>query len=118
VVCDIPLESFSKNYNFGSDVTSIRDLHTKLWSSQVVKVSISRISGLPLGGPGTTCHLGVGPVVRHRVYYKGEGGGFRQVRVVMSLVSPCLPMVRPGPKVFKLRINQLVVWFVQVRVNN
>ncbi len=24
----------------------------------------------------------------HRVYYKGEGGGFPQVRAVMSLVCP------------------------------
>jgi len=23
--------------------------------------------------------LGVGPVVRHREYYKGEGGGFPQI---------------------------------------
>jgi hypothetical protein len=29
----------------------------------------------------TKWHLGVGPIVRHRIYYKGEGGGgFPQVR--------------------------------------
>jgi len=56
------------------------------------------ISGLPLGSPGTKCHLDVGLVERHRVYYKGEGGGFPQVRAVVSLVSPSLIVVRPSTK--------------------
>jgi hypothetical protein len=42
--------------------------------------------------------LDVGLVEKHTVYYKGEGGGFPQVRVVMSLVSPSLFMVRPSTK--------------------
>ncbi len=50
-----------------------------------------RISGLPLGSLGTKCHLDVGLMKRHKVYYKGEGGGFPQVRVVVSLVSLSLP---------------------------
>ncbi len=41
---------------------------------------------------GTKCHLDVGLVKRHKVYYKGEGGGFPQVRAVVSLVSPNLPV--------------------------
>jgi hypothetical protein len=40
----------------------------------------------------------VGLVERHRVYYKGEGGGFPRVRAVVSLVSPNLPMVRSSTK--------------------
>jgi hypothetical protein len=39
----------------------------------------------------TKWHLGASPIVKHKVYYKGEGGGFPQVRVVVSLMSPCLP---------------------------
>jgi hypothetical protein len=38
---------------------------------------------------GEKSHLDVGFVASHRVYYKGEGGGFPQVRAVMSLVCPC-----------------------------
>jgi hypothetical protein len=45
------------------------------------------ISGLPLGSLETKWHLGVGPVARHKVYYKGEGGGFPQVQAVVKLVS-------------------------------
>jgi hypothetical protein len=36
--------------------------------------------------------LDVGLVERHKVYYKGEGGGFSQIRAVVSLVSPSLPV--------------------------
>jgi len=75
------------------------------------------ISRLPLGSPGTKRHLSASPMARHRVYCKGECGGFPQVRAVMSLVNLCLPVTRPCTKVFKPCINQLVVWFVQVRVS-
>jgi hypothetical protein len=37
------------------------------------------ISGLPFGSPKTKSHLDVGPVGRHKAYYKGEGGSFPQV---------------------------------------
>jgi hypothetical protein len=56
------------------------------------------ISRLPLEGPGTKNHLDAGPMASHRVYYKGEGGSFPQVRVVMSLVSLSLPVVHPNTK--------------------
>jgi len=42
---------------------------------KVEKILI-RISRLSLGSPGTKCHLDVSLVEMHRVYYKGEGGGF------------------------------------------
>jgi hypothetical protein len=56
------------------------------------------ISRLPLGSPETKCHLGAGPVARHKIYYKGEGGGFPQVQVVVNLVSSSLLVVRPNTK--------------------
>jgi hypothetical protein len=52
-----------------------------------------------------------------KVYYKGEGCGFPQVRAVVSLVNLWLHVVHPCTKVLQLCINQLVVWFVQVCVN-
>jgi hypothetical protein len=73
-------------------------MHTKLWGSKVAGVLILVISRLPLENPRTKSHLDVGLVERHRVYYKGEGGGFPQVRAVVSLVSPNLPMARPSTK--------------------
>ncbi len=57
---------------------------------------------------GEKSHLDVGHVERCRVYYKGEGGGFPQVRAVVSLVCPCCPWLVQAPKVFQLRTNHLV----------
>jgi hypothetical protein len=45
---------------------------------------------LPLRSPGTKWHLGAGPMAMHIEYYKGEGGGFLQVRIVVNLVNLCL----------------------------
>jgi hypothetical protein len=61
------------------------------------------------GTPKKKCHLDVALVERHRVYYKGEGGGFLQVRAVVSLVSPsCLWFVLAS-KVLQLCTNHLVL---------
>jgi hypothetical protein len=42
--------------------------------------------------------FGCRPVAKHRKYYKGEGGGFPQVRNMVSIVSLCLPVARPCTK--------------------
>ncbi len=70
----------------------------KLWARKGAGVPIVRISRLPLGSPRTKCHLDVGVVERHKVYYKGEGGGFPQVWVVVSFVSSSLSVVHPNTK--------------------
>jgi hypothetical protein len=82
----------NEGYNFASYLISIGGLHTKLWDSKVTRVPTLAISGLP------KCHLDVGLVERHKVYYKGEGGGFPQVRAVVSLMNLSLPMARLNTK--------------------
>jgi len=42
--------------------------------------------------------FGCGFMERHKVYYKGEGGGFPQIRAVVSFVRLSLPMARPSTK--------------------
>ncbi len=76
----------------------VRGLHTKLWGPKVMGVSILGISGLPFESLGTKCHLDMGLIERHIIYFKGEGGGFPQVRAVVNLVSPSLPVVRLNTK--------------------
>ncbi len=66
-------------YNFALDLISIEGLHTKLWAPKVARVPTLGISGLPLESPKTKWHLGAGLVAMHKIYYKGEGGGFLQV---------------------------------------
>ncbi len=56
------------------------------------------ISGLPLGSPGTKCHLDVAFVERHRVYYKGEGGGFPPSSSRGESCESELFMARPSTK--------------------
>jgi len=89
---------FNKGYYFTLDLISIGGLHTKVWPSKVTRVPTLGISRLPFESPRTKCHLDVGLVERHKVYYKGEGGGFPQVRDVVSLVSPSLPLVHSSTK--------------------
>ncbi len=56
------------------------------------------ILGLPFGSPGTKCHLDVGLMERHIMYYKGEGGSFPQVRAMVSLVNLSLLVACPSTK--------------------
>jgi len=91
-------KALDEGYNFVLDLISIEALHTKLWAPKVAKVISLGISRLPFGSPKTKCHLDVGIVERHKVYYKGEGGGFPQVQAVVSLVSSSLPMALPSTK--------------------
>jgi hypothetical protein len=100
-------KALDKSYNFALDRTSIWGLLAKLWGSKVTGIPASAISGVP----GEKNHLDVGPVERCRVYYKGEGGGFPQVRAMVSLVCSCCPWFVLAPKVFQLCTNHLV-WVV------
>jgi hypothetical protein len=96
-------KTLNNSYNFTLNLTSIGGLHTKLWASKVARVPISRISGLPLSGsPRTKWHLDAGPVAMHIVYYKKEGGGFPQIKAVVSLMSLCLPVVRSCTKIIPI----------------
>jgi len=72
-------KALDKGYNFALDLYWIEDMHTKLSTPKVVGVPNVGILGFRLGSPMTKWHLGAGPMARHRVYYKGEGGGFPQV---------------------------------------
>jgi hypothetical protein len=91
-------KDLDKRYNFALDLTSIGGLHAKLWVPKVEGIQDVGILGLPLGSPKTKCHLDVGFVERHKVYYKGEGGGFSQVWAVVNLVSLSLPVVHLSTK--------------------
>jgi len=98
VACDVLLEALDEGYNFALALISIKGLHTKLWGPEAAGVFTLGISGLPFGNLKTKCHLDVSLVERHKVYYKGEGGGFPQVWAMVSLVSPNLPVACPNTK--------------------
>jgi hypothetical protein len=107
--CDIPLESSQWGLQLYLDLIAIGGLHTKLWAPTVARIPIVGISGFPLGSFKAKNHLDVALVERRKVYYKGEGGGFPQVRAMVSLVSlNCLWFIL-APKVFQLSINHFVL---------
>jgi hypothetical protein len=72
-------KALNEGYNFAIDCIAIGGLHKKLCTLKVIGVPPDAISGLPLGSPRTKSHLDVALVEMHRIYYKGEGGGFPQV---------------------------------------
>jgi hypothetical protein len=111
-------KNLSKGYNFALDLISIGSLHSQLWASKITGIPILRILRFSPWNLRTEWYLGADPMAKHKIYYKGEVGGFPQVRAMVSLVSLCLPMACPCTKVLKLYINQLVILFVQVRVSN
>jgi hypothetical protein len=113
----IPLQSSRQGLQLCLDRISIKGLQRKLWAFKVAGALGLGISRLPFGSPETKSHLDVAPVEKHRVYYKGEGSGFPQVRAMVSLVSPNCPWLVLVPKVLKLCINHLVLVFCRsVRV--
>ncbi len=67
----------------------------------MVAVQIGTVSGLFLGSPEIKSHLDVGAVERHKEYYMGEGGGFPQVRAVVSFVSPESPVASSNTTVLQ-----------------
>jgi hypothetical protein len=68
--------------------------------------------------PGTKSHLDVGATRRHTKYYMGEGGGFPRVRIVVSLVSPELPVACLSTKgALESGLTNLLVGLMQVRVS-
>jgi hypothetical protein len=112
-------KALNEKYNFALDLISIEGLKRKLWAFKVAGVPSWGILGLPLGNPRTKCHLDAALVERHKIYYKGEVGGFPQVQAVVSLVSPSCPWLVLAPKVLQLCTNHLVlvlcmcVWVVE-----
>jgi hypothetical protein len=104
-------KALNKSYNFASDLISIRGLNTKLWGPKVARVPTLGILGLSFGSPKTKCHLDVGLVERHRVYYRGKVVTAPKSGLWWVLWIWICPWFILAPKVLQLCTHQLVVWF-------
>jgi hypothetical protein len=105
-------KALDESYNFASDRIAIGALHKKLCALKVPGVPVGGISGVPRGSPagvpGEKSHLDVGPVERHKVYYKGEGGDFpKSGPWWIKWVQGC-PWLFLAPKVLQLCTNHFV----------
>jgi hypothetical protein len=96
----------NKGYNFALDLTSIETLHAKLWAFKVAGVLGQ--NDIWVLAPW----LGIEYTIRGKVVASPKSGP-----CWVLWVRVCLWFFRT-PKVFKLRTNQLVVWFVQAHVSN
>jgi hypothetical protein len=103
---DIRFESATRNwkaldegYNFALDRVAIGLCSREISASKVLGLQPGTISGLPRGSPRKNGHLDATSAASCRVYCKGEGGGFPQVRAVVSLVCSCCPWLVLAPKV-------------------
>jgi hypothetical protein len=94
-------KALDESYKFAWDLIPIGGLGKELWRCKVTGVQTETVSGLLLGSPGTKSHLDANAVERRKEYYMEEGGGFPRVRVVVSLVSPKLPVPCPSTKVLQ-----------------
>ncbi len=85
----------------------------------MAEVQIRTISRLLLGSLEIKSHLDVGVAERHKEYYMGEGGGFPQVRAMVSLVSPKSPVTCPSTKgASESELTNLLVGWMQIQVSN
>jgi len=81
---------------FGSDLVPIQVRGEKLWTLKVPGVQTGTISGFHFGSPEKKSHLDASAAESCRKYYMGEGGGFPQVRAVVSQANPRSPVVCPN----------------------
>ncbi len=107
-------KALNKGYNFASDFITIGGLYKKLCALKVKGVLVVGIWGLPLGSLETKNYLNVARVERCKVYYKGEGDGFPQVRAVVSLLCLSCPWLVLTPKMFQLCTNHFVLVLCKV----
>jgi hypothetical protein len=112
-------KALDESYKFASNLIPIGGLGKELWLCKVTVIQIGTISRLLLGSPGIKSHSDVCAVERRREYYMGEGGGFSQVRAVVSLVSLRSPVACPSTKsVLKNDLTHLLVGWMQIWVSN
>jgi len=111
VACDISLESSWQGLQIFSILRFNQRFARKVIRPQSRKSPNFNNFGTPIWESNDKMPFGCGPHGRHIIYYKGEGGGFFQVRAMVNLVSPsCLWLVLT-PKMLQLCTNQLIVWF-------
>jgi hypothetical protein len=119
VACHIPLESFWRGLQLFFRTHINRRFAKKVMGPQSRRSPKFRNFGTPTWESRDKMPFGCGPRGRHKVYYKGEGGGFPQVQAAVSLVSSSCPWLVLAPKALQLCTTHLVlvlcrsVWVVE-----
>jgi hypothetical protein len=109
VACDIPLERSRWRLQLCLTPHCDRRFAREVMCPQSRGSPSCGNFGTPTCESGTKSHLDVALVERRKVYYKGEGGGFPQVRAVVNLACPSCPWLILAPKVLQLCTNHFVL---------
>jgi hypothetical protein len=109
VACDIPLESSRLGLQLCLRPHCNQRSAYKVMGPQSYGSPNGENFGTKSGSLETKSRLDVAPMERCRVYYKGEGGGFPQVRAIVSLVCPSCSWLILAPKMLQLCTNHLVL---------
>ncbi len=91
-------KALEESYKIVSDLILIQGLSRELRAPKVPGLQTGTVSGFPLGSLGNKSHLDASAAEQRREYYMEEGDGFPRVRVVVSQVSPRLPVACPNTK--------------------
>jgi hypothetical protein len=117
----IPLHASGVQHTIGklsTRATTLLQTSSQSKAHKVARVPTLGISKFPLGNPKTKCHLDASPMAKHIVYYKGKVVASPKSGPWWVLWIRVCPWVVLARKVLQLCTNQLVVWFVQVRVSD
>jgi len=109
--CNIPLESSRRELQLCLRPNFNQRFFRKVMGLQNRRSPNCRDFGIPTQESRERKAPDVSSVASHKVYYKGEGGGFPQVRAVVNLVCPCCSWLVLAPRVLQLCINHFV-WVV------
>jgi hypothetical protein len=93
-------KALDENYNFGLNLVPIRVWGEEIWASKVPGLQPGTVSRLQLGSLRKKSHLDVASAKSCKIYYMGEGGGFPQVRAVVSLMCQSARGLSQHPRVF------------------
>jgi hypothetical protein len=107
-------KDLDEGYNFGLDLVVIELYSWELWAPKVPGLQSGQFRdnfGTPTWESEKKSHLDVVLVEWRREYYMGEGGGFPQVRAVVSLVCQSARGLSQHPRVSRMWTNPRVVGF-------
>jgi hypothetical protein len=101
-VCDMALKRSRRGLQLWFRPHRDQTLQSGVMAVQSFGSPAETISGLHFGSPNEMCHLDVASTASCREYYMGEGGGFPQIRAVVSLVCPSARGLSQHPRVSRM----------------
>jgi hypothetical protein len=111
-------KAFDERYNFVLDLISIGGLQTKLWVPKSWESQLREFQDSHLGVPRQNAIWMLVPWLTTKYTIRGKVMASPKSEAWWVLWIRVCPWFILAPKMLQLCTNQLVVWFVQVHVND